>query len=91
MSDPIKLPHPLPGTRVRFQKKATFKIEATVDVMWPEGVPFDEDKAASIAGNSLIVRREVSPANVGIKWALVESSIVNIALIDVKKIEKVKA
>ena len=51
MSDPIKLPHPLPGTRVPFQKKATFKIEATVDVMWPEGVPFDEDKAASMAGN----------------------------------------
>ena len=90
MRDPIKLPHPLPGTRVPFEKMATFKIEATVDVMWPEGVPFDKDKAATMAGNSLIVRREVSPANVGIKWALVESSIVNIALINVKQIERAR-
>lgn len=72
MNDPIKLPHPLPGTRVPFQKKATYELSATIEISWPEGVPFDSVTAARMARNSLIQRREVNAAKSGIRWALVE-------------------
>ncbi len=72
MSDPIKLPHPLPGTRVPYQKKVTFRIEAVIDVLWPEDIPFNHVKAAQMANNSLIQRREVNAAKSGIRWAKVE-------------------
>lgn len=72
MSDPIKLPHPLPGTRVPYQKKVTYSIEAVINISWPEGVPFDSVTASQMAHNSLIQRREVNAAKSGIRWALVE-------------------
>jgi hypothetical protein len=72
MSDPIKLPHTLPGTRAPYQKKATYQIAAVIDVSWPEGVPFDCATAARMAHNSLIQCREVNAAKSGIRWALVK-------------------
>lgn len=72
MRDPIKLPHPLPGTRVPYQKKVTFEVAAVIDVLWPEDIPFDHVKASQMANNSLIQRREVNAAKSGIRWALVE-------------------
>ena len=72
MSDLIKLPHPLPGTRVPYQKKVTLEVAAVIDVSWPEGVPLDYTKAARMAHNTLIQCREVNAAKSGIRWALVE-------------------
>ena len=72
MNDPIKLPHPLPGTRVPYQRRATYTVTAAIDVSWPEGVPFDSVAAARMAHNSLIQCREVNAAKAGIRWALVE-------------------
>jgi hypothetical protein len=78
MSDPIKLPHPLPGTRVSFQKRATFQVAAVVDVSWPEGVPFDYATAERMARNSIMQCREVNAAKAGIRWALVEACDVDV-------------
>ena len=78
MSDPIKLPHTLPGTRVPYQKKVTFQVAAEIDVSWPEGVPFDYTTAARMARNTLIQCREVNAAKSGIRWALVESHSVDV-------------
>ena len=72
MRDPIKLPHPLPGTRVPYQKKVTYSVTAVIDIFWPEGVPFDNVTAAGMAHNSLIQRRKVNAPKSGIRWALVE-------------------
>ena len=72
MNDPIKLPHPLPGTRVPYQRRATYTVTAVIDVSWPEGVPFDCATAERMARNSLMKRREVNAAKAGIRWALVE-------------------
>ena len=78
MRDPIKLPHPLPGTRVPYQKKATFTLEAVVDVSWPEGVPFDCATAERMARNSIMQRREVNAAKADMRWALVEAHAVDV-------------
>ena len=78
MSDPIKLPHPLPGTRVPYQKRATYTVTAAIDVSWPEGVPFDSVAAARMARNSIMQRREVNAAKADIRWALVEAHAVDV-------------
>ena len=58
------------GERRKPSHKATVRLVVSVEVQWPEGIPFDENKAANVARCVVhpSVERDVGPTG-KIVWA----------------------